>query len=65
MTRIAFLAPLFALAACSPPALLTGLDRLTPGEGGRRVASGIAFTPELKLDVYAPPHVAKGRRFRS
>jgi len=62
MNRIAFLAPLLALAACSPPALLTGLDRLTPGEGGRRVASGVAFTPELKLDVYAPPHVAKGAR---
>lgn len=48
------LAPLLALAACSPPSLLTGLDRLTPGDSGRQVASGIAFTPNLKLDVYAP-----------
>ena len=60
MKNFAFLAPLLALAACSPPALLTSLDRLTPGEGGRKVASGVQFTPELKLDVYAPPHVAKG-----
>ena len=48
------LATLLALAACSPPALLTGLDRLTPGDSGRQVASGVAFTPQLKLDVYAP-----------
>ena len=58
MKRTALLAPLLALAACSPPALLTGLDRLTPGEGGTRVASGVAFTPTLKLDIYAPPHTA-------
>ena len=62
MNRTALLAPLLALAACSPPALLTGLDRLTPGEGGRRVASGVPFTPELKLDVYAPPHVRPAAR---
>ena len=48
------LAPLFALAACSPPALLTGLDHLTPGGDSRQVASGVAFTSQLKLDVYAP-----------
>ena len=62
MNCTALLAPLLALAACSPPALLTGLDRLTPGEGGTRVASGVPFTPELKLDVYAPPHVRQGAR---
>lgn len=50
----ALLAPLLALTACSPPALLTTLDQLTPGGGSRQVASGVAFTPELKLDVYAP-----------
>ena len=62
MNRTALLAPLLALAACSPPAPLTGLDRLTPGEGGRRMASGVPFTPELKLDIYAPPHVRPAAR---
>ena len=50
----ALLAPLLALTACSPPSLLTTLDHLTPGGGSRQVASGVAFTSELKLDVYAP-----------
>lgn len=59
MYRI-FLAPLLALGACSPPALLTGLDRLTPGGDSRQVASGISFTPKLKLDVYAPTGAKAG-----
>ncbi|MEO6248306.1 MAG: alpha/beta hydrolase [Sphingomicrobium sp.] len=54
------LAPLLALSACSPPALLTGLDRLTPGGDSRQVASGVAFTPALKLDVYAPARARSG-----
>ena len=54
MIRSLLLAPILALAACSPPALLTGLDRLTPGGAARRVASGVPFTPQLKLDVYVP-----------
>ena len=46
-----------ALAACSAPSLLSGLDRLTPGgDGAHRVAGAIPFGPDprLKLDVYAP-----------
>ena len=54
------LAPLLALSVCSAPSLLTGLDRLTPGDSARQVASGVAFTPQLKLDVYAP----RGRQAR-
>ncbi len=52
-----------ALAGCSPPGLLTGLDRLIPGEAGaRRVASGLAFgdDPALTLDVYAPANRSEG-----
>lgn len=55
------IAPLLALSACSPPALLTGLDRLTPGGDSRQVASGVQFTPELKLDVYAPADARPGQ----
>ena len=59
MNRL-LLTPLLALSACSPPALLTGLDRLTPGDSARQAASGVPFTPQLKLDVYAP----RGRQAR-
>jgi len=54
------LAPLLALSACSPPALLTTLDRLTPGGDSRQVASNISFTPDLKLDIYAPASRPRG-----
>ncbi|WP_338501237.1 alpha/beta hydrolase [Sphingomonas kaistensis] len=46
-----------ALAACSPPALLSSVNRLLPGDNGaRRVAEGVTFAPDrgLKLDVWAP-----------
>lgn len=56
--RLSVLLPLVSLlvAACSPAGLLTGIDRLTPGGEGRRVASGVPFGPDprLKLDVWAP-----------
>ena len=58
-------ASLFAatLAACSPPALLDGLDRVSPGEGGARVASGIAFGAHgQRLDVWAPDRDSTARR---
>lgn len=44
------------LAACSPAGVLTGLDRLTPGGEGHRVASAVPFGPDprLKLDVWSP-----------
>ena len=54
------IAPLLALSACSGPSLLTTLDRVTPGGDARQVASGVAFTPDLKLDVYAPAKARAG-----
>lgn len=52
----ASLLALAALAGCSPPGLLTGLDRLTGRAGAKRVATGVAFgkDPRLTLDLYAP-----------
>lgn len=48
------------VAACSPPGALTALDGVTPGEGGSRVGSGLAFgTHAQRLDVWrrgAMPH---------
>ena len=42
-----------ALSACSPPAALTALDAVTPGEGGSRVGNGLAFgTHDQRLDVW-------------
>ncbi len=50
------------LAACSPPALLDGLDRVTPGASGQRVASAIAFGAHgQRLDVWAPASDAGAR----
>jgi len=54
---LAHFGALFALAGCSPPALLNGLDRLTPGGGGaRQAASGVAYgsAPRQTLDVWTP-----------
>jgi acetyl esterase/lipase len=45
------------LSACSPPALLSSVNRFLPGDNGaRRVAEGVTFAPDraLKLDVWAP-----------
>ena len=53
LVRNLALTALLALAACSPPALLDGLDAVTPGAGGSRVGSGIGFGAHgLKLDVW-------------
>lgn len=50
--RLVLLPALF-VAACSPPAALTALDGVTPGEGGSRVGSGIAFGAHAqRLDVW-------------
>lgn len=52
------LLPLAALlAGCSPPGLLTGINRLFPGDAGARLAArGIAYGPleRQKLDVWTP-----------
>jgi acetyl esterase/lipase len=58
MKKSALAAALLSLAACSPPNLLSGINRFVPGDhGARRVAEGITFAPVtgLKLDVWAPP----------
>ena len=52
-----FVLAFLSLAACSPPALLSSVNRLLPGDNGaRRVAEGVTFAPDrgLKLDVWAP-----------
>lgn len=66
MKRSALAAILLALvSACSPPNLLSGINRFVPGDhGARRVAEGVTFAPVtgLKLDVWAP---AKDRKAAS
>ena len=69
VTRIRSLVALLGLialvAGCSPPALLNGLDSLTPGEGGvTRVAKGASYgaLPRQKLDVWAPKTRASSLR---
>ena len=60
---LAHLGGLFALAGCSPPALLNGLNSLTPGDGdARKAASGVAYgsEPRQKLDVWTPRRKAGG-----
>ncbi len=53
MKFAAALAAFLTLAACSPPAMLDGLDAVTPGAGGSRVASAIAFGAHgQRLDVW-------------
>jgi acetyl esterase/lipase len=57
MKMPALAAALLSLASCSPPDLLSGLNRFVPGDGGaHRVAEGVTFAPDrgLKLDVWAP-----------
>ena len=57
MKKPALVAALLSLAACSPPNLLSTLNKFVPGDNGaHRVAEGIAFAPNrgLKLDVWAP-----------
>jgi acetyl esterase/lipase len=49
----------------SPPKSLDVLDSIWPGErGGRRVATGIPFSPgaEGKLDIWSSPVSAEGRK---
>lgn len=51
------LAALFALvlAACSPPALLDGLDKVTSGAGGHRAIEAVRFGQHgQRLDVWVP-----------
>ncbi|MEO7634856.1 MAG: hypothetical protein ABIS38_04310 [Sphingomicrobium sp.] len=67
LTRRAALAfaPLIALAACSAPGLLTGINRLVPGDGNARLAArGLAFGPgeRQRLDVWTPGRQAPGAR---
>ena len=54
MIRNLIIAALAALAtACSPPGMLDGLDRVTPGAGASRVAPGMAFGKQgQRLDVW-------------
>ena len=57
LRRLALPAFLALASACSPPNLLSGINRFVPGDhGARRVAEGITFAPAtgLKLDVWAP-----------
>jgi acetyl esterase/lipase len=59
MKKPAFVAALLSLASCSPPDLLSTLNKFVPGDNGaHRVAEGIPFAPDrgLKLDVWAPRH---------
>ncbi len=54
---VALLGLIALVTGCSPPALLNGLDSLTPGAGGvTRLAHGAAYgaLPRQKLDVWAP-----------
>lgn len=57
MKKPALVAAVLSLAACSPPNLLSTLNKFVPGDNGaHRVAEGIAFAPDrgLRLDVWAP-----------
>lgn len=59
----AHLGAVFALAGCSPPALLNGLDRVTPGDGNaRKAASGVGYgrEPRQRLDVWTPRRTPAG-----
>lgn len=71
MTKIASLWPRralllllsLALAACSAPGLLTGINALVPGDGNARLAArGIAYGPgeRRRLDVWTPGKPAAG-----
>ena len=57
MKKSALIAALLSLTACSPPELLSTLNKFVPGDGGaHRVAEGVSFAPDrgLKLDVWSP-----------
>lgn len=61
---LAFL-PLLALASCTAPGLLTGINRFVPGDGNARLAArGIAYGPgeRQRLDVWTPGRQAPGAR---
>lgn len=61
MRRISSALTAFALAACSPPEMLSTLDAVTPGSGAELTDSGVAFgTTGQKLDVWRPDGVAAG-----
>lgn len=58
MKKAALSIAFLALAACSPPEMLSSVNRVVPGDNGaRRVAEGVVFAPGqgLKLDVWSPP----------
>lgn len=64
MRNAIFVLAALSLAACSPPALLSSVNRLLPGDNGaRRVAEGVTFAPDraLKLDVWAPRQTGRPR----
>ena len=55
--------PLLALAACSAPGLLTGINRAIPGDGNARLAArGLAYgsADRQRLDVWTPGRPAAG-----
>ena len=57
MKKALLAAALINLAACSPPGLLSSINKFVPGDGGaHRVADGVLFAPDrgLKLDVWSP-----------
>ena len=55
MTRFFVLAIATLLSACSPPGLLNGLDKFTPGAGGSRAVEGVPFGVHgQRLDVWTP-----------
>ncbi len=61
---LAFL-PLLALASCSAPGLLNGINRFVPGDGNARLAArGIAYGSQERqqLDVWTPGRPAANAR---
>jgi len=57
--------PFLALAACSAPAILTGINAFVPGDGNARLAArGIAYGPDerQRLDVWTPGRPAAGAK---
>jgi acetyl esterase/lipase len=55
MMKASFATASLALAACSPPNLLSSFNKFVPGDAGAyRVAEGVTFAPDrgLKLDVW-------------
>lgn len=59
---LAMLGALLVTAGCSPPAILNGLNDLTPGDGGvTQAAKGVAYggQPRQRLDVWRPKGAGK------